>query len=108
MVLDESTRRNLEISQSFNVQTATPTLLSVLDFTATPMGARMIKQWLQHPLLSIDQIQHRQLCVAELLEHKNEREELLSLLKSIFDMERLLGKIATGRANGRDVINLKN
>lgn len=108
MVLDESTRRNLEISQSFNVQTATPTLLSVLDFTATPMGARMIKQWLQHPLLSTDQIKHRQFCVAELLEHKNEREELLSLLKSIFDMERLLGKIATGRANGRDVINLKN
>jgi len=108
MILDESTRRNLEIAQSFNSQVETPTLLSVLDFTSTPMGARMIKQWLQHPLLSIGQIRERQQCVGELLKNKTEREELITLLKSIFDMERLLGKIATGRANGRDVINFKN
>ncbi|MCH7858629.1 MAG: DNA mismatch repair protein MutS, partial [Candidatus Marinimicrobia bacterium] len=86
----------------------TPTLLSVLDFTATPMGSRMMKQWLQHPLLSRKQIEYRQKCVEELLGHKNERNKLHKLLQSIFDMERLLGKIVTGRANGRDVINLKN
>ena len=108
MVLDESTRRNLEIAQSNNMQADTPTLLSVLDFTATPMGSRMMKQWLQHPLLSRKQIEYRQKCVEELLGHKNERNKLHKLLQSIFDMERLLGKIVTGRANGRDVINLKN
>lgn len=108
MILDESTRRNLEIATSDNTRIETPTLLSVLDNTATPMGARMIKQWLQHPLLSLKQIEHRQQCVSELLNNKKDRELLLKLLKSIFDMERLLGKIATGRANGRDVITLKN
>jgi len=108
MVLDESTRRNLEIAQSNNLQGETPTLLSVLDFTTTPMGGRMMKQWLQHPLLSKKQIESRQKCVTELLDHKKERAELLKFLQSIFDMERLLGKIVTGRANGRDVINLKN
>ncbi|KAA3617886.1 MAG: DNA mismatch repair protein MutS [Calditrichaeota bacterium] len=108
MVLDESTRRNLEISQSNTMQAGTPTLLSVLDFTITPMGGRMMKQWLQHPLLSKKQIITRQKCVEELLGHKNKREELAKLLQEVFDMERLLGKIVTGRANGRDVINLKN
>lgn len=108
MVLDESTRRNLEISQSGNTLVNTPTLLSVLDYTYTPMGGRMLKHWLQHPLLSCEQIEIRQSCVGELLEHKDEREELSKQLRSVFDMERLLGRIATGRANGRDVINLKN
>jgi len=108
MVLDESTRRNLEIAQSNNGTTISSTLLSVLDFTTTPMGGRMMKQWLQHPLLSKQAIEIRQKCVGELLTHKNEREELLKMLNSIFDMERLLGKIVTGRANGRDLINLKN
>ena len=60
MVLDESTRRNLEIAQSNNVQSKSPTLLSVLDFTTTPMGGRMMKQWVQQPLLSQKQIESRQ------------------------------------------------
>ncbi|MCB9057261.1 MAG: DNA mismatch repair protein MutS [Calditrichae bacterium] len=108
MVLDESTRRNLEISQSGNALANTPTLLSVLDFTITSMGSRMLKHWLQHPLLSIDEINNRQDRLSELLENKQQRDELSKLLNSVFDMERLLGRIATGRANGRDVLNLKS
>lgn len=108
MVLDESTRRNLEIAQPNNNYANSPTLLSVLDKTITPMGGRLVKHWLQHPLLSLKEIIFRQNCVSELLLQKKHREDLAGQLKSIFDIERLLGKIVTGRANGRDVINLKN
>jgi DNA mismatch repair protein MutS len=108
MVLDESTRRNLEIAQSNTNQLNAPTLLSILDKTATPMGARMFKQWLRHPLLSKEKIIFRQECVKELLDNKEQRSELLNLLNNVFDLERLLAKIVTGKANGRDVVNLKN
>ena len=107
MVLDESTRRNLELDWSAGSEGRQGTLLSILDKTATVMGGRMMKQWLQHPLLEIKEIKHRQTCVKELLAEKGTRETLYKLLRSVFDMERLLGKIATGRANGRDVVYLK-
>ena len=106
MVLDESTRRNLEIDWSA-AEGKQGTLLSILDQTATVMGGRMLKQWLQHPLLEKNAITDRQACVGELLQSKDVRDELFKLLRSVFDMERLLGKIATGRANGRDVVYLK-
>ncbi len=108
MVLDDSTRRNLEIAEPNNNLVDTPTLLSVIDKTSTAMGGRLIKHWLQHPLLSKGDIIFRQNCVFELLDQKQSREDLLQLLKAVFDMERLLGRIVTGKANARDVINLKN
>jgi len=107
MNLDESTRRNLEISQSITFDDTGKTLLSVLNFTATSMGARLLKQWLQQPLLNIDEINQRLDIVEELFKEKLIRNNLTEQLKNMFDMERLLGKLVTGRANGKDAINLK-
>ncbi|MEJ2053454.1 MAG: DNA mismatch repair protein MutS, partial [Calditrichaceae bacterium] len=107
MVLDESTRRNLEIAETITGSDKNYTLLNVLDLTVTPMGARLFKQWLQQPLLDKKEIDHRFDIVEELYENRTLREELTSRLKELFDMERLLGKIVTGRANARDLLNLK-
>ncbi len=107
MVLDESTRRNLEISHTISGKGSEHTLLSVLDFTVTPMGARLFKQWLQQPLLEEDAINHRLDLVSGLKDDRDLRTLLSEKLKAVFDMERLLGRIVTGRSNGRDMINLK-
>ncbi len=106
MVLDESTRRNLEISRALSGNSGQNTLLDILDYTITPMGARLFKQWIQQPLLNIKAIEHRLDLVTDLLENRPLHRELSALLKQIFDLERLLGKIVTGRANGRDLLNL--
>lgn len=107
MVLDESSRRNLEISETISGTSKHDTLLTVLDHTVTPMGARLFKQWLQQPLLIKEDIDYRLEIVAELFENRPQRNTLLDHLKDLFDMERLLGKIVTGRANGRDLLNLR-
>ena len=107
MVLDESTRRNLEISSSLAGGGQENTLLTVLDYTITPMGARLFKQWLQQPLLNKDEIEQRQELVSELHRRTHLRTALQNELKAIFDLERLLGKIVTRRANARDLLNLK-
>ncbi len=107
MVLDESTRRNLEISHTISGKGSEHTLLSVLDFTVTPMGARLFKQWLQQPLLEEEEINQRLDLVEGLKKEGELRAHLTEQLKTVFDMERLLGRIVTGRSNGRDLINLK-
>ncbi len=108
MVLDESTRRNLEIAEAMSSGRKEDTLLTVLDFTVCSMGARLFKQWLQQPLLDRERIEKRLNVVEELVENSNVREALREELKSVFDMERLLGKIVTGRANARDLLNLQS
>ncbi len=108
MVLDESTRRNLELAESMTGTGKGNTLLTILDHTVTPMGARLFKQWLQQPLLEKKEISNRHDIVSELFDHREVRDDLTAELKRIHDMERLLGKIVTGRANGRDLLNLKS
>ena len=108
MVLDESSRRNLEISESLTGGGTRNTLLTVLDFTVTPMGARKFKQWLQQPLLDREEIENRLDIVTELYESNNIRKNLHRDLKGVSDMERLLGKIVTGRANARELLALKH
>ncbi len=108
MVLDESTRRNLEIAQSMSGSGSKNTLLQIIDFTITPMGARLFKQWIQQPLLDKDQINHRLDVVSELYKSADLRQSISEELKQIFDTERLLGKIVTNRANARDVQNLSS
>jgi len=107
MVLDESTRRNLEIAQTISGVGQAHTLLTVLDYTVTPMGARLFKDWIQQPLLNKNEIEQRLDIVAELLTKPQVSADLTTQLKTIFDMERLLGRIVTGRANGRDLLNLQ-
>lgn len=107
MVLDESTRRNLEIAHSISGTGNEHTLLTVLDHTITPMGARLFKLWLQQPLVVKQVIEERLQIVSALVDQNTLRDELGGQLKGMFDMERLLGRIVTGRANGRDLNNLK-
>jgi DNA mismatch repair protein MutS len=107
MALDQSTRRNLEIAETISGSGKNYTLLQVLDHTVTPMGARLFKQWLQQPLLDKKEIEYRLDIVNELFENRLLRNELIDHLKGLFDLERLLGKIVTGRANARDMINLR-
>jgi DNA mismatch repair protein MutS len=108
IILDNSTKRNLEIISSIDSGTRNGTLLAILDKTHTAMGARLLKNWICRPLKKINQILKRQECVNEFYENKHLWSNLTSILKNIGDLERLISKISTSRANARDLINLKN
>jgi len=107
IVLDNSTKRNLEIISSLNEGSREGTLISILDRTQTAMGARLLKNWISRPLKKLTQIRKRQECVAEFYENKPLRKNLAGAFKNIGDLERLISKIATARAVARDLINLK-
>ncbi len=106
MLLDNSTRRNLEIISSMSEKGIETTLISVLDYTETPMGGRMLKHWILQPLRVFDEINKRLSAVEEVLLKKETRTGLISELKGIGDIERLQTRICTGRANARDLIYL--
>jgi DNA mismatch repair protein MutS len=106
IVLDESTKRNLEISSSMT-GLAEGTLFGVIDRTQTPMGARLLKRWISRPLKRIEPIQERLDAVKELVEQKVARDKLRVELSKIGDLERLVARIATGRANPRELNQLK-
>ncbi len=108
MLLDYSTRKNLEITFSQHDPKNGGTLISILDKTCTPMGGRLLKKWISSPLNSINPIQKRLDAVEALYSHNDKREFLRLHLNSISDLERLVTKVATGRANPRDLINIKN
>jgi len=107
MLLDSSTLRNLELSRNIKDGTSRGSLLSVLDMTVTVMGARLLKRWLKEPLLQKEAIQAR-LNAVEVL-HKNviSREELIGLLKGVYDLERLISRVNYGNANPRDLLALQ-
>jgi DNA mismatch repair protein MutS len=115
MLLDSATKRNLEIAISYLGETTYGTLFSVIDKTQTPMGARLLKKWVLRPLKKIEPIRKRLEAVKELYENSNLRENLFEILGEIGDVERLISRIAirshipgtTGRANPKDLINLK-
>lgn len=107
MILDESTLRNLEIVQSWMDRSKKNSLLGILDFTRTAMGARMLRRWIQYPLLQAERIQKRLDAVEELTEREIERASLQDGLKFIQDLERLNSKINLGAANPRDLLSLK-
>lgn len=103
--LDQFTLRNLELVYSVNPEAKT--LLSVMDHTLTPMGARMLKRWLSMPLKNLQQIQARLNAVESLLEQEGLSENLKFELKQLGDLERLCSKISTRRVNPREVLQLK-
>jgi DNA mismatch repair protein MutS len=108
MTLPYSTIRNLELlSPLSNDETAT-TLLSVLDKTLTPMGGRLLKHWLIRPLTKPEAIHQRLNAVDELVQSHTVRTALIKVLANIGDMERLVSKICTARANPRDVLAMKS
>ncbi|MCF8011573.1 MAG: DNA mismatch repair protein MutS [Clostridiales bacterium] len=107
MVLDEATRRNLEITNSIIDSSRRGTLLSVLDYTNTAMGGRMLKRWLQQPLMDIEKIEQRQEAVQEIIDDIFFKESIRSALDLVYDLERLSSKLASGNANARDLTALK-
>ena len=106
MVLDAVTRRNLELVRTMRQGERQGSVLAVLDETVT-MGARLLRRWLEQPLLQLDTIAARQDAVAELLADPARRQHLRQALKGIADIERLLGRIACGTANARQLVVLR-
>jgi DNA mismatch repair protein MutS len=106
MELDFTARRNLELTETLRSREKKGSLLWILDRTKTAMGGRLLRGWLERPLLNPDRIKERQGAVAELVEHAVPREELVLLLSNVSDLERLTGKVVYGTANGRDMAAL--
>lgn len=107
MVLDWSTKRNLEITYSMADGGKDGTLFAVLDKTETPMGGRLLKKWISSPLTKLEPILQRQESVEALYNVKKTREKLKKSLSNIGDLERLISRICTGRATPREIVALK-
>nr|WP_330374137.1 DNA mismatch repair protein MutS [Lachnoclostridium sp. An14] len=108
MVLDISTRRNLELLETLREKQKRGTLLWVLDKTKTAMGARLLRSFIEQPLIRREEILNRQNAVEELNLNYISREELREYLNSIYDLERLIGRISYKTANPRDLLAFKN
>ncbi|WP_243291845.1 DNA mismatch repair protein MutS [Bacillus sp. FJAT-47783] len=105
--MDLYSKRNLEITETIRTKGKKGSLLWLLDETKTAMGGRLLKKWIDHPLLDKDEIERRQQMVETFITYYFEREELRELLKEVYDLERLAGRVAFGSANARDLIQLK-
>ena len=106
MRLDFNTRRNLELTQTMLTKEKRGSLLWVIDKTKTAMGKRLIRSWLEHPLMNISKINNRQSAVEELVNDNVLRLEITEALTGIFDIERLMTKMVYGSANARDLRSL--
>lgn len=108
MLLDSSTRRNLELTYTLREKQKRGTLLWVLDKTKTAMGARTLRGYIEQPLIDQEEIIKRQDFVKELLNNSVDRDEVREYLSAIYDLERLLTKVSYKSANPRDLVALKN
>jgi len=108
MSLDLNARRNLEITEKMRDKSKKGTLLWVLDKTSTSMGGRLLRRWLNDPLIDVEEINLRLDAVEELKNSLMLRGQIIDSLKKVYDIERLIGKISYGNANGRDMVSLKN
>ena len=106
--MDINTRRNLELTESMRTKEKKGSLLWVLDKTKTAPGARMLRKWVEHPLLSTSAIVKRQGAVEELCGNFMLREELTEALSHVLDLERLITRIVYGSANGKDLRAVSN
>jgi DNA mismatch repair protein MutS len=106
LILDGQTRRNLEITQTVRDGTFHGSLLWALDQTCTAMGGRSLRRWLLQPLLDISGITARQDTIQELVGNTSLRNDLRQLLRSIYDLERLSGRVGAGTANAKDLLAL--
>ena len=107
MIIDSSTRRNLELVETLREKMKRGSLLWVLDKTKTAMGARLLRSFLEQPLIEISEINRRQEAIQELNENAISREELREYLNPIYDLERLISKISYKSANPRDLVAFK-
>ena len=108
MALDINARRNLEITEKMRDKSKKGTLLWVLDKTSTSMGGRMLRRWLNDPLVDVLEINDRLEAVKELKDNMMLRGEIIENLKKVYDIERLSGKMTYGNSNARDMVTLKN
>ncbi len=108
MMLDISTRRNLELVETLREKQRKGSLLWVLDQTKTAMGSRLLRKWIEQPLLNPEEIVTRLDGVEEFKEEPILRSDLQELLGGIYDLERLMSKVVYGTVNGRDLVALKN
>ncbi len=107
MVIDSSTRRNLELVETLREKQKRGSLLWVLDKTKTAMGARMLRSFIEQPLIEKEKIEERLDALEELNSHMITREELREYLNPVYDLERLIGKAVYQTANPRDLLAFK-
>ncbi len=107
LIIDEATKRNLELLTNSLDHGRHGTLLEVLDLTVTPMGGRLLKKWILYPLKDISKIQNRLSAVEALKDKASVRKRLIGELRKVHDLERLLARTILGTANGRDLLALK-
>lgn len=108
MLLDSSTRRNLELTETLREKQKRGSLLWVLDKTKTAMGARTLRSYIEQPLIDLKMIMTRQDAIEMLCGHSVSRDEIREYLNPVYDLERLLGKISYKTANPRDLIAFRN
>ncbi len=108
MSLDINARRSLELTERMRDKSKRGTLIWVLDKTSTSMGGRLLRRWINDPLLEVSEINNRLESVKELKNSLMARGDIIESLKKVYDIERLAGKISYGNANARDMISLKN
>ncbi len=108
MVIDIYTRTNLEIHETIMRKSKKGSLIGLIDMTETSMGGRLLKKWLDQPLISQVQIEERQNLVGSFLDDIEFMDDISKVLKNIYDIERLGSKISTGNTNGRDLVALKS
>ncbi len=107
MILDSSTRQNLEIIRTLRKQEKKGSLLGVIDHTVTAMGGRMLKKWLEEPLLDQKKIVKRQNAVQELVDKGLLRRRVREIMDGVYDLERLAGRVSYENANARDLLALR-
>jgi len=107
MVLDSATRRNLELSTTIRQNKKAGSLLDIIDKTITSMGGRLIKKWVNQPLINKEKINNRLDAIEELKNNYMKLEKIINDLEGIYDLERILSKITYGSANARDLDSLR-
>jgi DNA mismatch repair protein MutS len=107
MLLDGNTLRNLELLRNSRDGSMKATLLSVIDKTKTSMGSRLLRSWVKEPLLDVGRVNERLDAVGWLKDNTLKRAEIVGMLSSLHDVQRLIGRVAFGAANARDLLALK-
>lgn len=107
MTIDGSSRRNLELTENIREKSKRGSLLWVMDKTSTSMGGRILRKWIDEPLISKAEIDKRLEGVEELYSSISLNEDIRIALKDIYDIERIVGKIANGNVNGKDMVSLR-
>ena len=108
MIIDSATRRNLELTETMREKNKRGSLLWVLDKTKTAMGARLLRHFIEQPLIDVEEIRKRQDFVEEFIENVITREEIREYLNAIYDLERLMGRVTYQSAGPRDMLAFKS